>query len=247
MSELTKLRVHVAPIGFEVDRIVLPVEKYRADRVWLIREQNPSKENAGKFIDDVSKKLKKDKIEVKFAECDREDVFDIIKTMKEIFEEEKTNDIYVNVSSGSKIQAIACMMACMTFRECNPTPYYVVPESYPGTQSTEPQTSGMKRSVNLPKYEMKKPEDKIIRALRIIVDSGGKITKKKLAEKTDREKIITVGAADKNYDKVRYGMLDKTIVSPLENIWKFVKIEKIGRNHWIELTPEGENASKFLL
>ena len=88
---------------------------------------------------------------------------------------------------------------------------------------------------------------KIIRALRIIVDSGGKITKKELAEKVDEDKIIVVGAAEKNYDKVRYGILDKSIVSPLENVWKFVKIEKIGRNHWIELTPEGKNASKFLL
>ena len=41
-----------------------------------------------------------------------------------------------------------------------------------------PQTPGMKRIVNLPKYEMKKPDDKGIRTLRIIADKGGKITKK---------------------------------------------------------------------
>jgi hypothetical protein len=37
----------------------------------------------------------------------------------------------VNVSTGSKIQAIASMMACMMFKDmATIKPYYVVPEKY---------------------------------------------------------------------------------------------------------------------
>lgn len=41
----------------------------------------------------------------------------------------------------------------------------------------------MKRTVNFPKYEMKKSEGKIIKTSRIIADKGDKITKKDLADK----------------------------------------------------------------
>ena len=30
------LRVHIAPVGFEVDTIILPAISKKADRVWLI-------------------------------------------------------------------------------------------------------------------------------------------------------------------------------------------------------------------
>jgi hypothetical protein len=41
--------------------------------------------------------------------------------------------------------------------------------------------------------------------------------------------------------------LDKNIISPLENQWGFVLVEKIGRTRWIKVTEEGQNASEFLI
>ncbi|MFY9796758.1 MAG: DUF6293 family protein [Candidatus Nitrosopolaris sp.] len=41
MNSLQMLRVHIAPVGFELDRIVLPAIRMKADIVWLsIREKN---------------------------------------------------------------------------------------------------------------------------------------------------------------------------------------------------------------
>ena len=45
----------------------------------------------------------------------------------------------------------------------------------------------------------------------------------------------------------RFASLDKNIIQPLEEQWKFIHIEKIGRNRWITLTQEGKNAIEFLL
>ena len=45
-----KLRIHIAPVGFEVDRIVIPAKKMRADKVWLIGHSNLSVDKALSLI-----------------------------------------------------------------------------------------------------------------------------------------------------------------------------------------------------
>ena len=245
MNSLSKLRVHIVPLGFEIDRIILPAKQMKADKIWLLIHDNPSQDKAKSYSDAILKDLKKNKIQVKFAEADRNDVFKILKTVKEIFEKEKNNDIYVNVSSGSKIQAIACMMACMIFKEYNVTPYYAEPESYPSTQGKQ-QSTGLKNIVPLPKYEIQKPRQDLIDALKIIKSHDGKITKKEMAILAEEEKIITVGARDENQSQARFASLDKNIIQPLQEQWKFIDVEKIGRNRWIKITQEGIDASVFL-
>jgi len=117
MPENENLRIHIAPVGYEIDRIVLPAKKKRADKVYLLIHENPSIDKAVSFYDSISKKLKKLNIDVVKEPHDRLDLFKIIKSVREIIEREKGNIIYVNLASGSKIQSIACMMACMMFND----------------------------------------------------------------------------------------------------------------------------------
>jgi len=44
MDSLTNLRVHIAPVGFEIDRIVIPAKNMKADKVWLLIHDNPSED-----------------------------------------------------------------------------------------------------------------------------------------------------------------------------------------------------------
>jgi len=53
MSSLQTLRVHVALVGFEVDRIVLPAIEMKADRVWLIVHNNPSVDEGHQFVKSI--------------------------------------------------------------------------------------------------------------------------------------------------------------------------------------------------
>ena len=46
MSEMMKLRVHIAPVGFEVDRIIIPAVRMRADKVWLVVHDSPTEDKA---------------------------------------------------------------------------------------------------------------------------------------------------------------------------------------------------------
>ena len=246
-ERLAKLRVHIAPIGFETDRIVLPAIKMKADRVWLIQHYRPREEKAVGFIKRTKKRLEADKIEVAVKDADRTNLFKMLGAVREIFEKERgnNNELYVNVSSGSKIQAIACMMACMTFTEFKATPYYAVPKEYRPKNSDEVST-GLKSIQDLPSYVMRKPSDELVKALKIIVDyDGGKITKKKLAELAEGGGLINVGGKEEHMSQSRFASLETNIIRPLLD-WEFISVSKVGRNRVVEATKEGRNAAEFL-
>jgi len=248
MARIAKLRVHIAPVGYEVDRIVLPAKQEKADKVWLLLHENKSEDKAGPFVTKITKQLEKLGIEVKQEDHDRRDLFKIIRAVKNIIELEKDNEIYVNLASGSKIQAIGTMMACMMFNDNeNIHPFYVEAKNYPGFEGKQPLSTGIKDIQDVPPYSIKIPEEKLIQALQIIKENNGKLTKKEMAQITENEKIITVNAQEKNHSMARFASLDKNIIQPLEEQWKFIEVEKIGRNRWITFTQEGENATEFLI
>ena len=106
MSEMMKLRVHIAPVGFEIDRIIIPATRMKADKVYLLRHDNYSEDMTGPYREKIIKKLEKKDIETKIVDVNRYRLFRIIKTVKEIIQSERDNDIYLNVASGSKIHAV---------------------------------------------------------------------------------------------------------------------------------------------
>ncbi len=247
MSKLTNLRVHIAPVGFEVDRIVIPAIEMKADKVCLLVHENPSEDKATSFVEKVTKSLKKEKIQVVTDTHNRLDLFQIIRSVKGIINQEKGNTVYVNLSSGSKIQAIASMMTCMMFNEKDSViPFYAEAEKYLGFKG-EQLSTGVKNIMQIPTYEIQIPEKRHIEALRLIKDKGGKITKKEMAELCDKHDLISVNAEKENYSQARFASLDKNIIEPLEEKWNFVDIEKIGRTRWIKITQEGQNAAEFLI
>jgi len=245
MPKIANLRVHIAPVGYEIDRIVLPAKKMRADKVILLVHDNPSQDKATKFYEKITTLLEKQNIEVSKEYHNRLDLFQIIKTVKNLINQEQGNFISVNLSSGSKIQAIGCMMACMMFNDKkNVNPFYVEAKEYLGF-SGKPISKGIKEIEYIPTYEIKKPEERHIQALKIIVDNNGRISKKQMARIALKEKLIVVNA--ENQSQATFASLDKNIISSLEHQWGFVTVEKIGRTRWINITDEGRYASEFLI
>jgi len=79
---IAKLRIHIAPVGFETDRVVISAKKTKADKVWLLVHDNPSEDKATPFIEKIIKHLKKEKIQVELFRVNRTDLFAIIKALK---------------------------------------------------------------------------------------------------------------------------------------------------------------------
>jgi len=245
MPNLTNLRVHIAPVGYEIDRIVLPAKKMRADKVFLLIHDSPTADKATSFYSIIEKKLKKLNIETEKVYHDRLNLFQIIKSVKQLIESESDNLIYVNLASGSKIQSIGSMMACQMFNDnSNVSPYYVEAKEYLGF-SGEPISKGIKEIQGVPTYQIKKPEGKLIQALKIIKENDGQLSKKEMAKFAVENNLITVNA--ENESQATFASLDQNIISPLEKRWRFIKVEKVGRTRWIKITEEGINASKFLI
>ena len=247
MKSMINQRIHIAPIGFEIDRVVLPAVEMKADLVYLMVHDNLSTDKAQKYHEEIQKQLKKKKIKTETVYANRFRLFDIIRVVKELIEKNRKDSFYVNVASGSKIHAIGCMMACMMFDDRdNIHPFYPQAERYPTFKGNEQQTYGVVENHQLPTYQLLTPKPDLLEALKIIKEHGGRIQKKVLAEKAEEKKILNIGARKENHSNARFASLDKKIIQPLMNIWKFIDEEKIGKNRWIFFTDDGKNASEFL-
>jgi hypothetical protein len=254
-SLIDTLRVHIAPVGFEVDRIVLPAIKKKADRVWLITDKRSHEDKGSPYTESIEKKLKASHIDCRQASADRIDLFDILRALRAIILREKGNYILVNVSVGSKIQAIASMMACMMFKDMAIIkPYYVVPEKYNTIlleEKKNQETEGMKDIITLPEYKIEIPSEKLIECMHMISQHKyNKITKRELKDLALNQNLIQVGKKDTEDKEARreqaaYMALNKNLIEPLIE-WKFISVEKIGSRHIVSLTDEGLNALRFL-
>jgi hypothetical protein len=248
MTNLATFRINIAPLGFEIDRIVLPLKQTKADRLWILAHNNRSEDLSAPYLEKIKKECKKLHVEVKVAYSDRLSIFKTIKSIKDIISQEENNYIYVNVASGSKIQAIAAMMACSLSKSSdNLKPFYAEPESYAAFEGKQ-QSFGIKDTISLPLYAIHTPHPKLLAALKIVSEqSNQKITKKEMARIAEEQEIITVNAEQENHSQARFASLESNIIAPLEKEWKFVEVEKIGRNRWIKITQEGIDAAEFLI
>ncbi|OLD31762.1 MAG: hypothetical protein AUI61_04255 [Thaumarchaeota archaeon 13_1_40CM_2_39_13_2] len=67
-----------------------------------------------------------------------------------------------------------------------------------------------------------------------------------MAKLADEKRLIVVNAKEENFQQARFASLDKNIIQPLLNEWKFVEVERVGRTRWIKMTQEGVGAVEFL-
>ncbi|MCI4367499.1 MAG: DUF6293 family protein, partial [Thermoplasmata archaeon] len=123
-------RVHVAAVGFEVERVTDAILTERADRVYLLTKSHD--DAAAPFVHEIRRRLAASRrpIDIRVRPAEIWDVFGTLAELRRIFEDERRVDrhatgvvpIRVNVSTGTKITAIAGTLACMLWRG---EPYYV--------------------------------------------------------------------------------------------------------------------------
>ena len=79
MTNLATFRVHIAPLGFEIDRIVLPLKQTKADKLWILAHDNRSEDLSAPYLEKIKKECNKLHVEVKVAYSDRLSLFKAIK------------------------------------------------------------------------------------------------------------------------------------------------------------------------
>ncbi len=242
-------RIHVAVQGLEIDRIMEPIINSKADKAHILIFRDEKTERFMKQHRIIKENLEKNKIEVETVGVEIHDYNDLIQTFSKIIKTERKQhescEIFLNLSVGTKISAIAGMDAC---RLWGCTPYYVIPEEYaPENQAKESLSKGVKEIIHPPLFEMVKPENNLIEALKLLDLKKGWMYKKEFKKKLLEKKMLRVQkkyADPKEQAKVsaEYMALNHQYIKPLEDAWKFIQQEKVGRNIRLTITNRGREA-----
>jgi hypothetical protein len=163
--------VHIIPVGFEKDRVLFGLLELGAKRIYLLFD---NKEDVwGK---ESRKYCRMAKDDLKNFFFDSENLYEVPfdptsyesceNAISEILEKEReAQRIYINVSTSTKLSAIASALKAMEYD--NVFLYYVVPKQYNLPPEGKPFSSGAKRmEVFSPRgFQIGDLERKILRAL----------------------------------------------------------------------------------
>jgi hypothetical protein len=229
------LRVHIAPVGHEPpERVTTPLINYRADKVYLVSHLTDSKE-AAENVRIIHATLKKSlaSCEIQNVRTDIWNLFSCLETCREICSAESKSHVYTNVSTGSKIIAIAGMLSCMLW---GGHPYYA---------EIDYASKKFKRTDDLPVYKISQPSRELLQVISMIGEHGGVLSKKELIgilQAGDHPLIPSYGAdASKSAPHSRL----RAIIGPLESEWGFVEVKAKGRRSEVTLTEQGKSALRI--
>lgn len=224
-------RVHIVPLGYEHDRVIAAAREYRADEVVLVRHIDDTVESS--HISDVVSSLEEINIGYELHSCDIFDLYDSIGTIGSIISDHEKDEVYINISAGSKITAVAGFIAG-TVTET--TVYYGKAESYEGTPR------GFEDAFQLPHYPIDAPDKQQIITLTVLHEldkKGSHPTKGDLIHIAMQNHLeFTQRDID---EKGLYRLLGTQILEPLSD-YGYVESYKDGRSKRVKLTEQGEGA-----
>jgi hypothetical protein len=242
-------RVHVAAVGFEVERVTDPVLAERADRVYLLTK---AEEDAARpFVDEVVRRLRAadPSLDVRVTPTAIWDVFGSLEQLRRIFAAERRTErrapgvvpIRVNVSTGTKISAIAGTLACMLWRG---EPYYVqVSRSwYSSRTPTVRPINDVVRSVEpVGVYELRAPSRELVEVLEALARAGGTMRKRELIGSLGLKAARPgEGNGRAPSPQAQHGRLRRRL-EPLEGKWGFVESDAGVRGR-VRITEQGRLA-----
>jgi len=238
-----KLRVHISPVGFEFLRVTEPLINMKADKVYLVsfKPDDAAKNYVSKIKMELSQKYKH--IQVEDVYVDLWNLYDSVEKFREIIFKEEGNQVYINVSTGTKITAIAGMMVCMMW---GAIPYYAKVSYKHSRRIEEYETEIVEDADILPVYDINKPERNIMLILKLIEKNGDKMRKSRIIDELKKADVIKIKDEKKTVltKSAEHSQL-RAILDPMENQWKFIRIESRGRMSEVSLTDKGKAALKI--
>jgi len=236
-----RLRVHICPIGFEEDRIVIPLRKLKADKVYFITKSG--KDLAEGAIQRITQALRAQGLEPTVVGCNIHSLEESFRTISKILYKEafEGNDVYVNVSSGTNILCIAGTMACMMW---GGIPYYVIPETY--AHRDEPLHLGVKKIFELPRYRMFPPRRELISILEFISSKRRGVSHGELIAFLKSKGLIKIDEKTvERPSQAGYQQLENNFLRELRDERGYVKETGKTRAKRVHLTEIGETALRM--
>ena len=234
------LRIHIVPVGYDTTRATEPLLSKKADKVYFIRHREDKESD---YYDFIISKIKGKGIEVHQEFVDIWNLFECIQKFKEIISHGKGNHFYVNLSTGSKITAIAGMLTSMLVP--NVEPYYVHIKYAPQKTKERVREDVIKSSSELPVFGINQPPKEHLAVLGLLSEYK-EMKKSRLIEELENQKIIEQKDMEKQSfsEHAKHSQL-RTILDPMERTWKFIEIEGKGKRSRVRMTAQGDFARKM--
>ena len=234
-------RVHIVSLGWEVARVVEPIFDLKADKVVLIRRTD------GAFETDFEREMIEDlqsmeRLDVEFRRANIYDLEGKLQAFTQAVKDHEDDDVYINVSAGSKITVIAGMMAAQA---TGATPFYVH-SSAADLDADEVQTPEEPvfpeagEISELPVFELRGPSPEQLRILGYLRGNDG-ATKKELIQFAEDTELPFIAATEAKSDEGRYRLLESHIIDPLTS-GEYISVKKVGRQKEAHLEQRGIDA-----
>lgn len=236
------LRVHIVPIGFESRRVTEPLVRMLADKVYLIKYKN--NDDATNFYAQIESELAQQYRHVQTVDVllNTWDLYECIEKFREIMLREEGNHVYVNVSTGTKITAIAGMLSCMLW---GAQPYYAH-ISYKNRIKTVETPEHVSNQETFPAYSINKPRPEFMLILDMLRSHGGIMKKRQMIK--ELEKIGVIKKAEDDGDELsapaKHSKL-RSLLDPMVREWSLVSVKASGRKSEVSIEPQGKTALRI--
>ncbi len=242
-------RIHIAPVGFEVDRVVQPILRMRGELAYIVANL-PAEDQASTFRTEVLRQLKARRVKTKVCHAEIFDLYTTIRLILHLLRRHRQEDSFVNVSSGSKVQAIAGLIAAMLAQHegISVTPYYAEAEAYV-PPAGKPISEGCTNIREMPRLHLQTPSSDLIVALEILGEKP--MTKSALAIRLakrailDSSKLAEDGTPKDESSRVSLQVAaDQRVIRRLLE-WDFASVKRSGNKAIVTLTDDGRAASSL--
>lgn len=247
------VRVHIAPVGYEEDRIVEAALKMRAEKVVLISNV-ASQDKAKNFFEAVRRRLKKESIEIVVRRTSFFNLEDSMRLFSDLIREFKEEQIFINISSGSKIQALAGFISAMSAKAhgITVTTYYVEPDYYTEDPPKDSLSHGFKNAFELPVFPLTTPSEEVQFAMNLLklkpyskLELAIELAKQGHFDKNlisfDKKKPIDDNARIRLQNQVEYKVIQPMLQS------EYATTVRRGRSIIVKLTDFGEEATHLFM
>jgi len=234
-------RVHVVAHGWEVARVVEPLFDLKADKVVLILPANEG--FIADFEHDMLDELEATKrLGIETRKASLYDLDSALQVFTQAVKDHEDDDVYINVSTGSNVAAIAGMMAAQT---SDATPFYVEPwvtedEGEDVQTPDEPLIKQATEITELPVFELRGPSPEQLQVLGFLYGNEG-ATKKELIQYAESEELPFIANTEAETDEGRYRLLESHIIDPLTD-GEYISVTKEGRKKVVHIKERGIDA-----
>ncbi len=231
--------VHIAPLGFEYDRIIGPVREHGVDILYLLEHDGPESERPD-YHETLKDELEAEGIDVRSRTVDLMDIYGVLAIVTTLVSEHEDDIVRVNVASGSKLSAVGAAIACMA---TDATAYYVHPEGYAHADRSERQSYGYNGEEVLPTYPIESPTRDQVSVMNYLQEADTEVytpKKKDIIDYSEEAGLSFIADSNPANDKAKFALLNANIIDPLHRD-DYIDVQKVGRQKQVTLTDTGHD------